>query len=79
MTVTPSDYYPNNFSKVRDITKKHMLEVQWALVSEEQLRQNILPTPTHRQSLQVKVIEPYNSQVRSVKVMNNEQSLNLSR
>ncbi len=33
MNVNPNDYYPNNFSKVQDITKKHILEVQWALVN----------------------------------------------
>lgn len=36
--LAPSDYYPNTLAKVKDVTSKHLFDVQWAIVTEEQLR-----------------------------------------
>lgn len=43
MVLSPTDMYPNNFTKIIDMVKKHLFEVQWAMMSDEQMRRNQLP------------------------------------
>ena len=40
MVLSPTDMYPNNFTKIIDMVKKHLFEVQWAMMSDEQMRRN---------------------------------------
>lgn len=56
MALLPSDNYQNHASKLKELTKNHFFEVQWATVTDDDLRHNKLPPLKHKQDLNVKVV-----------------------
>ena len=56
LSINPRESYTNTFEKVEAVTKKHLFYVQWAMITEDELRSNTTPEPKYQQILTVKVV-----------------------